>query len=48
MFASEAETIRLGHTALNRTIFAKGALVAAAWAVHQSPGLYSMADVLGL
>jgi 4-hydroxy-tetrahydrodipicolinate reductase len=48
MFASEAETIRLGHTALNRTIFAKGALVAAAWAAHQPPGLYSMADVLGL
>jgi 4-hydroxy-tetrahydrodipicolinate reductase len=48
MFLSEAETIRLGHTALNRAIFAKGALVAAAWATHQPPGLYSMADVLGL
>jgi 4-hydroxy-tetrahydrodipicolinate reductase len=29
-------------------IFASGALHAAAWARTQKPGLYSMADVLGL
>jgi 4-hydroxy-tetrahydrodipicolinate reductase len=29
-------------------IFARGALHAARWARGQKPGLYSMADVLGL
>ena len=29
-------------------IFARGALQAALWARGQKPGLYSMADVLGL
>ena len=29
-------------------IFARGALHAALWARNQKPGLYSMADVLGL
>ena len=29
-------------------IFARGALKAALWARGQKPGLYSMADVLGL
>jgi 4-hydroxy-tetrahydrodipicolinate reductase len=29
-------------------IFARGALRAALWAHAQKPGLYSMADVLGL
>lgn len=48
MFASDDEVIRFSHSALNRTIFAKGALAAARWAVGQKPGLYSMADVLGL
>jgi 4-hydroxy-tetrahydrodipicolinate reductase len=29
-------------------IFARGALAAARWGQGKSPGLYSMADVLGL
>jgi 4-hydroxy-tetrahydrodipicolinate reductase len=29
-------------------IFARGALHAALWARRQNPGLYAMADVLGL
>lgn len=48
MFASRDEIVSLGHKAGSRTIFAKGALAAAAWAATKSPGLYSMDDVLGL
>jgi 4-hydroxy-tetrahydrodipicolinate reductase len=48
MFAAEDEIVTIGHKAGSRTIFAKGALAAAAWAVEQKPGLYSMDDVLGL
>ena len=42
------ERIELVHRAEDRMIFARGALHAAAWARGQKPGLYSMADVLGL
>ena len=48
MFASEDEVIRFSHSALNRAIFAKGALAAARWAANRGPGLYAMSDVLGL
>jgi 4-hydroxy-tetrahydrodipicolinate reductase len=48
LFASEDEIVTLAHKAVNRTIFAKGALAAAAWASVAPPGLYSMDDVLGL
>lgn len=48
MFAGPAERIELVHKAEDRMIFASGALHAALWARGQKPGLYSMADVLGL
>ena len=48
IFAGPAERIELVHRAEDRMIFARGALTAAAWARGQTPGLYSMADVLGL
>ena len=48
IFAGSAERIELVHRAEDRIIFACGALHAAAWARNQKPGLYSMADVLGL
>jgi 4-hydroxy-tetrahydrodipicolinate reductase len=48
IFAGPAERIELVHKAEDRMIFARGALHAAAWARDQKPGLYSMADVLGL
>jgi len=48
IFAGQAERIELVHKAEDRVIFARGALHAAAWARTQKPGLYSMADVLGL
>jgi 4-hydroxy-tetrahydrodipicolinate reductase len=48
IFAGPAERIELAHRAEDRMIFARGALHAALWARGQKPGLYSMADVLGL
>jgi 4-hydroxy-tetrahydrodipicolinate reductase len=48
IFAGPAERIELTHKAEDRMIFARGALKAAVWARGQKPGLYSMADVLGL
>ena len=48
IFAGTAERIELVHKAEDRMIFARGALKAALWARGQEPGLYSMADVLGL
>jgi 4-hydroxy-tetrahydrodipicolinate reductase len=47
-FISDEEVLSIGHRALDRAIFAKGALAAAKWAVDQKPGLYSMRDVLSL
>jgi 4-hydroxy-tetrahydrodipicolinate reductase len=48
IFAGTAERIELSHKAEDRMIFARGALKAALWARGKEPGLYSMADVLGL
>lgn len=48
VFAGNGERIELGHVATDRGIFAKGAVRAALWARGQGPGLYSMADVIGL
>jgi 4-hydroxy-tetrahydrodipicolinate reductase len=48
IFAGPAERVELTHRAEDRMIFARGALRAALWARGKKPGLYSMADVLGL
>lgn len=48
IFAGERERIELGHRAESRAIFARGAVRAALWLKDQPPGLYTMADVLGL
>ncbi len=48
IFAGPAERIELVHRAEDRMIFARGAVKAALWGRGQKPGLYSMADVLGL
>jgi 4-hydroxy-tetrahydrodipicolinate reductase len=42
---AEEETITIEHTAMNRKVFARGALRAAQWLVQQKPGLYRMANV---
>ena len=48
IFAGPAERVELTHRAEDRMIFARGALHAAQWGRGKKPGLYSMADVLGL
>ncbi|MBN8989171.1 MAG: 4-hydroxy-tetrahydrodipicolinate reductase [Rhizobiales bacterium] len=48
IFAGAMERIELTHRAEDRTMFAQGAVKAALWAKDKKPGLYSMADVLGL
>jgi 4-hydroxy-tetrahydrodipicolinate reductase len=48
IFAGPAERLEIAHKAEDRMIFARGAIRAALWARGREPGLYSMADVLGL
>ncbi|ODT80892.1 MAG: 4-hydroxy-tetrahydrodipicolinate reductase [Pelagibacterium sp. SCN 64-44] len=48
ILAGPSERIELNHRAEDRAIFAHGAARAALWAANQKPGLYSMADMLGL
>jgi 4-hydroxy-tetrahydrodipicolinate reductase len=47
-FAGEGERLELTHRATSRDQFARGAVRAARWIVGKPPGLYDMADVLGL
>ena len=46
LFLGEHERIELHHHAESRSIFARGALLAARYALHQPPGLYTMENVL--
>ncbi len=46
-FFGAAERIEIAHRATSRTIFAAGALEAAAWVVGKPAGRYDMLDVLG-
>lgn len=48
LFSSDEEMITLSHRAMDRALFAKGAVTAARWAFDKKPGFYSMLDVLGL
>lgn len=48
LLASDAEMITLSHRAMDRSLFAKGAITAARWAFDKKPGLYNMLDVLGM
>jgi len=47
-FIGAEEQVEFVHEAQDRKTFARGALRAARWVAGQAPGLYSMADVLGL
>lgn len=47
LFASDDEVLTLSHSAIDRSLFAKGAVAAAAWVRSRKPGLYDMQDVLG-
>lgn len=44
---SQEETLCFEHQALNRAVFARGALLASRWIHNKGPGLYNMQDVLG-
>ncbi|HEV7489772.1 MAG TPA: 4-hydroxy-tetrahydrodipicolinate reductase [Rhodanobacteraceae bacterium] len=46
VFAGEGERIELTHRAIDRDIFARGALRAALWIAGRSAGTYSVADLL--
>jgi 4-hydroxy-tetrahydrodipicolinate reductase len=46
-FAADDEILTLSHSARDRSLFARGAVAAAAWTAGQPPGLYDMSDVLG-
>ena len=48
LFAGTGETVELSHRAIDRSIFARGAIHAALWGKDKKPGFYSMRDVLGL
>jgi 4-hydroxy-tetrahydrodipicolinate reductase len=48
IFAGQGERLELAHVASDRRIYARGAVHAARWAAGQPPGLYGMAEVLGL
>jgi 4-hydroxy-tetrahydrodipicolinate reductase len=47
-FIGMGERIELTHRAMNRDMFARGALRAAGWLAGKDAGLYDMQDVLGL
>lgn len=48
IFAGVGERLTLSHHAEDRGLFARGAVMAALWARGRKPGLYAMADVVGL
>lgn len=47
-FFGTGERLELTHRAHSREVFARGALMAARWVVHQPAGIYGMEDVLGV
>jgi len=47
-FYNDGEFIEMNHTATSRDTFAKGAIKAAKWIIHQPNGLYTISDCLGL
>ena len=47
-YTALGERLELKHVAHTRDTFARGALRAVRWVADRGPGLYSMADVLGL
>lgn len=47
LFLGARERIEIAHAALDRDVFAEGAIAAARWLAGRAPGLYGMDDVLG-
>ena len=48
LFAAAGEHIALTHRALDRRVFASGAVRAAAWLQGRPPGRYAMTEVMGV
>lgn len=48
MFLADGERVEISHKASSRMSFGRGAIRAAVWSEQQTPGFYSMQDVLGL
>jgi 4-hydroxy-tetrahydrodipicolinate reductase len=48
VFAGPGEQLEIAHHAQDRSGFARGAVAAARWVLGRPPGMYGMADVLGL
>lgn len=46
LFVGAGERLSLGHSATDRSVFARGALQAGSWLARQKPGSYGMADAL--
>lgn len=47
-WTSPDEKIVISHEALERKIFAQGAVMAAKWLINQGPGVYTMRDIIKL
>ncbi|HLU25326.1 MAG TPA: 4-hydroxy-tetrahydrodipicolinate reductase [Longimicrobiales bacterium] len=47
-FLGQQERLELRHAAMDRSLFAEGALLAARWLVGRQPGWYTMREVLDL
>jgi 4-hydroxy-tetrahydrodipicolinate reductase len=47
-FAGPGERLEITHRSSSRATYAQGAMRAAKFAATRGPGLYDMADVLGL
>jgi len=47
-FVSDEEILTFSHRALDRSLFARGALAATRWVIDKPPGLYAMRDVLAV
>jgi 4-hydroxy-tetrahydrodipicolinate reductase len=48
MFVSDTERLEITHKAVDRGLFARGAVKAALWGKGKGPGRFDMLDVLGL
>lgn len=48
LFATSGERVELVHRAVDRMIFARGAVEAARWIAGRAPGRHVLADVLGV
>ncbi|HEY5019664.1 MAG TPA: 4-hydroxy-tetrahydrodipicolinate reductase [Steroidobacteraceae bacterium] len=48
MFLGEGERLVLSHSATDRSVFARGALIAGQWLAGKPPGRYAMSDVFSI